>query len=97
MPGKIWFVAAYFNRFRVIEFTLGNLNILGKIHQNRSGTSTASDVESFLHRCRDILDITNQKAVFRAWAGDADNINFLKGIISDKRCWDLSGDDNHRN
>ena len=95
MSLKIRLVAANLHGFGINELCLGDLHILGEIHQHRTRSAGSGNVEGLLHNRGNILDIPYQKTVLGAGAGNADDIDFLEGIVTDQRRGDLTGYDHH--
>ena len=67
-------------------------DVLGNVHQHRSRTSRARDVERFLYGRSDVLDLHHEEVVLGDGQGYAGNIGFLKGIAADGGAGHLSGD-----
>jgi len=90
-------VGAHRDFFRVGEFTGRVRHVLGNVHQHRAGTSGAREIEGFLQRHRKLGHVAHEEVVLDAGAGDADGVQFLKGVLSDEGCRHLTGDDDQRN
>ena len=66
-------------------------DILGKIDQNRPGPSASGNIKGLLDGPAKVFDVFYQIVMFGAGPGDADNIGFLKGVVSDEQGSDLAG------
>ena len=64
---------------------LGLLHVLGDIDDHRTGPAGARDVEGLLDDAREVADVLDEIIVLGAGARDADEIDFLEGVVADHR------------
>ncbi len=79
--------------FWIFKFGGIDHDIFGKIDQNRPWSSASGDIEGFFEDPGQIFDIFHQVIMFGAGPGDADNVDFLEGVVSDQERRDLAGQD----
>ena len=70
----------------------GLLGVLRDVHQHRSRTAGAGDVERLVERRRDVVHIGHQVVVLGDGQGDAGHVRLLEGVGADERAADLTGD-----
>ncbi len=70
----------------------GVLDVLGDIEHHRPATPGGGDVEGFVYRPFDLLDIQGHVGLFADRHHDPDHVAFLKGVGSDDAGGDLAGD-----
>ena len=74
------------------------LHILGQIDQNRTGAARGGDMEGFLDRGGNLGGRADQDRMFHDRQGDAQDVDFLKGVSAHQALGDIAGDadDRHR-
>ena len=85
------------NRFRVFKFAHLGRNILGNIDDDRPRTTSGCNVEGFLDRDSQILDVLDQEIMFYTRTSNPDGVTFLECILPDVMRRHLTGEHNHRN
>jgi hypothetical protein len=68
------------------------LDVLRDIDHDGTWAAGARNVERLVQYARKRIDVLDEIIVLSAWAGDADGIAFLEGIIADEMRRHLSGD-----
>ena len=76
---------------------LGLEDVLGNIHQHRTGASGGGDVKRFVNGLRQIRQLLHQEIVFGAGARDAERVGFLERVAADQLGGNLAGDGDDRN
>ena len=66
------------------------------VDEDRPGAARLGDVERFLDRPAEILDVLDEEVVLGDRAGDARHVGFLEGVVADQAAADLPGDGDHR-
>ena len=89
-------VAADVDLLGILVAAQSLLNILGDVHNNRSGLAGAGDVKGLFDNAAQILPAADGDGVLGDAAGDANNIHFLEGVISDQIEGNLSGEADQR-
>lgn len=97
MYAGVRFVAADVDVLRILCAAELCHDIFWKVNENRARFSGAGDVEGFFDDASKVFPVSDGHAVFRDAAGDADDINLLKCIVSDKVAGYLSGEADKRN
>ena len=69
---------------------------LRNVDHDRPGTPGARDVESLLHRQRQLAHVLDEEVVLDDRPRDADRVALLERIEADRRRRHLAGDDDHR-
>ena len=93
----IGLVGTHFQFFRPVKRCRGADHIPGQVHQHRTRPPGARQIKGLAQGFRQFLDILDQKVVLGAGPGNADNIDFLKSIVTDKRRGHLPGQDDKGN
>ena len=93
----VWFIAADINILRVFSTAKFSHNVFGQIDKNRTRTTSSCNIESFFDDTSEIFTVTNCNSIFCDAAGDTDNVNFLKSVISNQMSCNLSGKAYKRN
>ncbi len=88
-------VAAHVDVLGPHEFRTRLHNVFGQIDQHGTGASGASQIERLTQSTGQFADVLDQEVVLGAWAGDAHDVYFLKGIVADELGGHLSRDDDH--
>ena len=97
MYAGVRFVAADVDVLRILCAAELCHDIFWKVNENRARFSGAGDVEGFFDDASEVFPVSDGHAVFRDAAGDADDINLLERIVSDKVAGYLSGEADKRN
>ena len=91
MNAFVWLVSPDIYLLRVLLISHGHLDILWQIHHNRTRSAGSCNIECLLNDPSQILSLSHGHSIFADIAGDPDDIYLLKGIISHKPQWHLSG------
>ena len=83
--------------FGVLKFGDGALHVLGKVHENGTGTARAGDVKGLFDGFGKLGDVLNEEVVLDAGSSDADRVAFLEGVGADQARSHLARKDNHGN
>src|SRR6267154_1116523 len=67
-------------------------NILGDVHQNRTGAAAGGDVERLVNHLRQFGDRLDQKVMFCAGASYAESVGLLESIAADQLGGDLASE-----
>ena len=97
MYGLIWLVAADIHMIRISCRSVLGLDILWDIDQYRSRLAGTCDLECHLDDLAQILAVTHGHTIFYNASRHTNDINFLKGIVSDQVLRHLTGKDDKRN
>ena len=92
-----WFISSDLCFLGKLGLRFLNLDILGKIDQYRTRTTSRSDMEGFLHRPCQVLNILNKKVIFGNGPGNACDICLLKGVIPYQMGGNLTSNSHHGN
>ena len=84
------------DRIDVLEVDLGQLEVLGDIHEHGAGSASARDVERLVDRLRDVLCLLDQERMLDDRHHDARDIGLLKSIGADQVRGHLAGDRDQR-
>ena len=76
-------VGAHLDALRVFVFAGIGGDILGDVNQHGAGAPAVGDIEGLFDGHRQILHIADQEVVLDAGPGDADGVDFLKGVVAD--------------
>ena len=79
----------------IIKLKPGGGDILGQVHQNRTGSPGIGDIESLFKGLGQLTDILDQEVMFDTGAGDTHRVHLLKGIVADQFGGHLTGEDYH--
>ena len=90
-------VTAHEDIFRPDEFRTGLHDILGQVHEDRPGATGARKIEGLADGLGQVAHVLHQKIVFGTGTGDAHDIDFLEGVVTDELRGDLSREDDQRN
>ncbi len=91
--GTAWLL---FQRHRHILRPIGG-DILGNIHQYRTGSAPPGDGEGTSDGIGQLRHILHNKVMLRDGGCDTCDINFLKAVLSQKVDTHVAGDSHHRN
>ena len=67
-------------------------DIFWKVDQDRAGAAGSCDIKSFFNDAAEIFTVADSDSVFCNATCNADNVNFLKSIISDQMTCNLAGE-----
>ena len=93
----VWLVTANVYAFRIFRTAKFSHDVFRKIDQDRTWTAGTCDVEGFFDNTSKVFTVADGYAIFCDASGDADNINFLKGIVSNEMACYLPGEANKWN
>ena len=82
MNALIRLVTADINLLRILLISHSHLNILWQIDNDRTRSTCARNIEGFLNDASKIFSLSYRNRIFADVAGNSDNINLLKGIVS---------------
>ncbi len=89
-------IGAQFDVFRIVVFGDRCRDIFRDINKDRARSSCLSNIKGFFNNRSKIAYVFNKEIVFYARSCDADNIDFLERVLSNRGRIDLTGKDNHR-
>jgi len=89
-------VAAHGDVGGIAVLGLGLLHVLGQVDEHGTGPAGRRQVKGLLDHAGQIPHILDEIVVLGAGPRDADNIDFLEGVVADKRRGDLAGNDDDR-
>ena len=90
----IGLIAHHANRFSLLEIDGAVDNVLGQIHEHRPGSSGPGHVKCLTHDINQFVLAVDQIVMLGAGSGNADNVHFLKSVVTDQRGGYLAGEDN---
>ena len=70
--------------------------VLGDVDEHRAGPASGRDLEGLADRRRDVANVFNEEVVLHAGPRDADGVDFLERVLSDRMGRHLAADDHHR-
>ncbi|SHU32967.1 Uncharacterised protein [Mycobacteroides abscessus subsp. abscessus] len=71
-------------------------DVLGDVHEHRTGTAALRDVEGLGDHLRDVLGVAHQEVVLGDGHRDAGDVGFLESIRTDEAATHLAGDRHNR-
>ena len=92
MYAGIWFITTDIDVLWIFCTAEFCHDIFWKVDQDRAGAAGSCDIKSFFNDAAEIFTVADSDSVFCNATCNADNVNFLKSIISDQMTCNLSGE-----
>jgi len=96
MPAVGRLIAAYVDLRRIMELRLGQLDIRRQVYEDRPRPSRRGDMERFLYRPREVLDVLDQVIMLRYRPSYAEHVGLLERVVAYHERLDLPGYRDHR-
>src|SRR6267378_3807594 len=96
MPLHHRVVGTHRHRFRVLEWAFGRRDVLGNVDEHRAGPPGPGEIERFLDRDREILDVFHEEVVLYTGPRDAHRVALLECVQANGVRGHLPRDDHHR-
>ena len=91
MYAGVWFITTDIDVLWIFCTAEFCHDIFRKIDQDRTGAAGSCDIKGFFNDATEIFTVADSNTVFCNTTCNADNVDFLKSIISDQMPCNLSG------